>query len=954
MKHRPAFTMYVVSHTHWDREWYQTFQGYRRRLVYQTDAMLDLLEARPAYPAFHLDGQTSVLDDYMDIRPEQRDRLARLVRAGRVLIGPWYTMPDECHLSGESLVRNLLLGHRRCREWGATPMPIMWVSDVFSHVSQLPQIMAGFGLDCAYMHHGTPCDADERTEMVWDGADGTRVLMLKAHPWYGYQDFLQMRYRTPEKIRAYEDRKIGLATTPVLLGLDGNDHEAAKWDTPEVIDRMNGLFSRTRAVHATLPQYLEALKKALGPHWARGRRRFAGELRVPSKTGNWNGLTNGTGSSRLPLKQAHDQVENLLARLAEPLNAWSASLGGESHRAYLDLAWRYLFLNHPHDSICGCSIDQAHRDMAYRYDQARLLAEDVIEDGLQEVADRLDLTTLAEAPYAVTVFNAGSVSTPPVTLLSFELPSTVVARHAAAGRVPVVSEATGAAIEQAVLRVERGVRARPLTYKDRGRSPAIWVRRENSVDRYWVHARTGLPGLGMRTLRVTFETPRRPVAGKRRSARPAVRVDAARGRLENEHVRIRVRADGRVDLWDRATRTTFGGLHDFEDVGDAGDGWSHRHPDRDRVVWSHDAKARGKVRVSRGHATALSGSLRVSFVLRVPADLVETTPDSGGGRTVKARSTRTVPLRITTELTLMADSRRVDCVTTVDNTARAHRLRVLLPTRRRTDVWYGDTAFDLVQRPIALRDTTGWNEVDREECPIKNVAAVCDARAGLAVLTRGLYEAAVRDRPDRPIALTLFRGFVENLFHEKTQDSLLLGPLTMEYALLPFTPERGGPPAELMSETDRYKLPLHSYTRPATGAPVDPAPLPPCSESNPPQPAPDQGCEVVPLSPELARLIAARPPLHRSLAPTTALLTVSPPLVLSTIKQTETGADMVVRVWNPTARAHAAAMRLGFDCTGVERCDLLEKPLQSLACRGGQVRFRIGPKAIVTLRFKRA
>jgi alpha-mannosidase/mannosylglycerate hydrolase len=111
-------TMHIISHTHWDREWYQEFQGYRQRLVYQMDSLLDLLEKRPEYKYFHLDGQTSVILDYLEIRPENRNRLAGYIKDGRIIIGPWFVMPDELLLSGESLVRNLMLGHRICRQYG--------------------------------------------------------------------------------------------------------------------------------------------------------------------------------------------------------------------------------------------------------------------------------------------------------------------------------------------------------------------------------------------------------------------------------------------------------------------------------------------------------------------------------------------------------------------------------------------------------------------------------------------------------------------------------------------------------------------------------------------------------------------------------------------------------------------------------------------------------------------
>jgi alpha-mannosidase len=311
-----------------------------------------------------------------------------------------------------------------------------------------------------------------------------------------------------------------------------------------------------------------------------------------------------------------------------------------------------------------------------------------------------------------------------------------------------------------------------------------------------------------------------------------------------------------------------------------------------------------------------------------------------------------VALPIETVFTLRAGSRRVDCRTTVDNRARCHRLRAVFPTRRQTDVWFGDTAFDTVRRSIRLRDTRGWAEQDREECPIKNFAAACDRRAGLAVLTRGLYEAAVRDNPQRSIAVTLFRGFVERLLFENTADSLLPGPLAMEYALLPFSPERGEPPVGIYASVDDYKLPLPSDTRPASGAPVDEMPLPPSSEQNPPQPAPPVGAGVIPLSAELAAILRARPRPARDLPASATLLEISAPLVLSTVKRSEDGRAIIVRAWNPAARAAKAAVRTSFAFKRAFTTNLLEQPQVPLRPAGRTVRLSAKPKKILTVRFE--
>ena len=92
----PSPTIVVVSHTHWDREWYQPFEAFRARLVRMMDALLDLLNSDPEFRYFALDGQTVPLDDYLEIRPDRRADIERLVRGdGRLLIGPNYMLPDE-------------------------------------------------------------------------------------------------------------------------------------------------------------------------------------------------------------------------------------------------------------------------------------------------------------------------------------------------------------------------------------------------------------------------------------------------------------------------------------------------------------------------------------------------------------------------------------------------------------------------------------------------------------------------------------------------------------------------------------------------------------------------------------------------------------------------------------------------------------------------------------------
>src|SRR5712692_8955278 len=176
----------IVPHTHWDREWYQTFQQFRMRLVTTIDKLLDILDRDPKFSYFTLDGQTIVLDDYLEVRPEQEERLRQHIQAGRILVGPWYLQPDEFLVSGESLVRNLQIGLRRDSEFGE-PMHAGYLADCFGHIGQLPQILRGCGIDNTIFWRGVGSEA-HKSEFYWAAPDGTSVLVIHLSSAQGYSN----------------------------------------------------------------------------------------------------------------------------------------------------------------------------------------------------------------------------------------------------------------------------------------------------------------------------------------------------------------------------------------------------------------------------------------------------------------------------------------------------------------------------------------------------------------------------------------------------------------------------------------------------------------------------------------------------------------------------------------------------------------------------------------------
>jgi hypothetical protein len=215
-------TLHLVSHTHWDREWYLTFQQFRLKLVHLIDGLLDILEHDENYKHFMLDGQTIVLDDYLLMRPEREADLRRYIKNGRILVGPWHILPDEFLVSPEATIRNLLEGDRTCRRFGPKMM-VGYIPDPFGHIGQMPQILRGFGIETACVQRGL---SDQPCEFWWESPDGSRLFMAYLRDGYGNAALLPAS--EPERftalVRQVRDNLAPHSAADHLLLMYGTDH----------------------------------------------------------------------------------------------------------------------------------------------------------------------------------------------------------------------------------------------------------------------------------------------------------------------------------------------------------------------------------------------------------------------------------------------------------------------------------------------------------------------------------------------------------------------------------------------------------------------------------------------------------------------------------------------------------------------------------------------------------
>jgi alpha-mannosidase len=407
-------TLHLVSHTHWDREWYLTFQQFRLKLVHLVDGLLDILDHDKNYKHFMLDGQTIVLDDYLLMRPGREADLRKYIRNGRILVGPWHILPDEFLVSPEATIRNLLQGDWTARKFGPKMM-VGYIPDPFGHIGQMPQILRGFGIETACVQRGL---ADEPCEFWWESPDGSRVFMSYLRDGYGNAALLSAS--EPERftalVREVRDNLVPHSGADQLLLMYGTDHMEPPPETARAIAYTQGKLDGDRLVHSTLPAYLAAVQKSLRKS-NHPLPVVTGELRQCKRSH----LLPGVLSARMWIKQRNRACETLMEKWVEPFSTLQElAAPGKLQTQILTRkseivrqAWRLLMENHPHDSICGCSIDQVHNEMKVRFDQVEQIGEELTRQSLESLAAAVDVSadrklSAENLKSAIVVFNPTS------------------------------------------------------------------------------------------------------------------------------------------------------------------------------------------------------------------------------------------------------------------------------------------------------------------------------------------------------------------------------------------------------------------------------------------------------------------------------------------------------------------------------------------------------------------
>jgi alpha-mannosidase len=899
----------LVSHTHWDRAWYVTFQEYRIRLVRLVDRLIELLNTRPDFTVFMLDGQMSVLEDYLEVRPERAEILQAFAKSGRVQVGPWYVLADEFLVSPESLIRNLMIGREMGKAFGGV-MQIGYVPDGFGHIAQLPQILRNFGIDNALFWRGMGAEGDQLgTEFNWCAPDGSCTLTILM-PWgyhnvtnlgYGvhWGDVSQMQFNAElaqRKIARAVDKLLPMANTDALLLMNGIDHAEAEPRIPDIIAAANeALDGKAFIHHGTLRDHVGRVRdyvartgKALGS--------FTGEFRW----GRYSEILQGVYSTRIHLKQENFKCETLMERQVEPLTALAWLSGApvpDGTTALTWKAWRWLLLNHPHDDIYGSGIDEVHEEMKYRYSQCKQIGDALVRDSLRQIAVQLDYSAQPGTP--VIAFNplgwARKGCIEAIIDFDFDDPK--------ANNFQLVNN-DGTIIPHQVISDEE----------------AFWmeVLKANRKRRMRVLFALDLPACGF------------GVVYAQAADEPAAAVNDLRvyeRGAENDYAMFAITDDGGLTVTDKLTGAVYSGLNHIVDWADVGDEYTFCPLKGETPVTTKG----NKPEVTLLEAGPCRATFRIEWIMLIPAEI-----DSARA----TRSTKIVPTKITSDVSIYAGQPGIYFSTHLNNQSKDHKLTVTFPTGLNPKFAHVDESFMVSERALDLPDSSGWVEDPTSLMHQRTFCDLSDGARGLALLNRGLPSIEVGQ--DGTIALTLLRcvGWLsrDDLWVRRiaagplvpTPGAQCLGEYTYEYAILPHK----GDWREVYRNAYGYAAPVVAR-RADTHAGID------LRDMNITRDDPTQ-------------ITALGWQREGDLPPNVSLVEVdTPQLVLSALRRGDDD-TLLVRVYNIESTPIRSTIRVGVPMRAACRSNMAEETLEGLTLIDGRaVEIEAGSNEVVTIKFAR-
>lgn len=735
--------VHVVPHSHWDREWYFTTSRSKVYLMKDLKDVLDTLESNPDFKYFMVDAQGSLLDDYIKWMPQDKDRITKLVKEKKLVIGPWYTQTDQLVISGESIVRNMYYGMKRCETFGGY-MNVGYVPDSFGQSGNMPQIYKEFGIDDTLFWRGVSDDMVNHTDYNWRGDDGSVVFTTQIPFGYYIGGNIPEDPKQSEEFWQKEcfEKAGGRSATKHIYFPNGFDQAPIRTNLPEIIKERNEKDPENEYVISCIEDYIKDVKSE-NPELEE----VSGELVIAKHMR----IHKSIFSSRSDLKVMNTQIQNYVTNIMEPLLALSYNLGNDYPHEAVGEIWKLLFENAAHDSIGSCISDTANEDVYVRYKQARDIAVNLVE-----LHSRLIATSVKnDAEMTFTLIN---------TLPQKRNDTVVIKTYIPGGDFAILDE-KGNKVDYTV------IESRDLT--DYVLSQTIKL---DPSRKFYVPSKVLEATIAIKTNDVpAFGYVQYTLDTKGNSAKNLEKKNT----LENEFYAINVEEDGSLTITDKENNVTYKNQGVLVENGDDGDSFNYSPPRKDLEVFSNKSECSVEVSGSDIYDQAV-----IKFNMVVPKDLEE-----------RAEGKVSVNLPITMTVALRKDSKVIDFNVHVDNKGLSHRLCVLFDSQIVSSFNYADEQFGSIKRPNYYEkemklymasaenktekkagfqelanwanDQSTWQEPPISIEPTQSYVSLTDGKQGIAVIPQGVREYEVLD--NHMIRLTLFRtyGFMgkENLIY---------------------------------------------------------------------------------------------------------------------------------------------------------------------------------------------
>ncbi len=754
-------TAHIISHSHWDREWYLPYESHHMRLIMLIDQVLQAIDNDPDFKSFHLDGQTICIDDYLQVKPQNREKVYNAIESGKLKIGPWYVLQDAFLTSSEANVRNLQYGDADCRRYGAKTK-VGYFPDTFGIYKQAPQILKEAEIDNMIFGRGVSTTGfanqvsnqfeSKFSEMRMRASSGDQVLGILFANWYSNGNEIPCDRKLAKQ---YWDQKLSDAMRYTncehLLFMNGCDHTPYQEDVTTAIKVANELYDDVTFVHSSFDEYLQAIKETVDEQ---SLTTIESELVSQTTDGRFT-LVN-TASSRIVQKIKNAKLQNMYEQLVEPLSALYAN---EYMHSEIEYGWKKLMQNHPHDSICGCSIDSVHDTMDARFEDSENVAKHVIERTLNEFKKNVDISC---DNLAFTVFNPSEL-TNDLHCIEIEYDRALFANSYESAR-----DMMKALVISDMQLVDDSGEAYDSVITDLGIKFGYYLPDDKFRRAYYA-----------RNIQVEFVAPVKPFSHQTFYLQKCLNKEYKREKkqyIENDLYKVSVNDDCTINIENKRNGKQLAKVLKIYDQGDIGNEYMFGQVANDVQIGLDEISS------SVYEHSNVKEQVEINATLFIPKQADELLAKEqleivNYFERASKRSSQIIKMPITIRLILGAGNSGLKVEIEFENKAKDHRLRVSFENSCTTNTHKVDSAFEVIKRDNQPLPTWENDAFDRRM--FKFIQIPCEDST-LTIATNGLHEYEIDKANNVYITLVRSVGELGDWGHFPTPEAQVLTPIKCE------------------------------------------------------------------------------------------------------------------------------------------------------------------------------